>query len=269
MSREDVIQWIESQRIIGSSPRTIRLRLSVLRRYARELYLAHEISADCFERIRLIEYRASPSLVVRASLSRADASRMFAAAARSRPDLRGLRDRVMLWLLLGGGLRRSEARLVHWGSLRFLPRLAVEVEGKGGVNRTVILPLAAEETFRRFESELDQISGLSGHDKPRARILGRLHIASCSRPWFYPGMSAEGIRLRCQAIGRRAGLGPVRPHDLRRTFVRLADEGGASMSQIRLTVGHRSIQTTQGYLGGLDFDHPVADHIGIVAEVEP
>ncbi len=45
-----------------------------------------------------------------------------------------------------------------------------------------------------------------------------------------------------------AGLA-VRPHDLRRTFAKLAHKGGASIDQIQLSLGHSSVQTTERYLG--------------------
>jgi len=41
----------------------------------------------------------------------------------------------------------------------------------------------------------------------------------------------------------------VRPHDLRRTFAKLAHKGGAPIDQIQLSLGHSSVQTTERYLG--------------------
>ena len=39
------------------------------------------------------------------------------------------------------------------------------------------------------------------------------------------------------------------PHDLRRTFAKLAHQGQAPLEQIQLTLGHASIVTTERYLG--------------------
>ena len=47
---------------------------------------------------------------------------------------------------------------------------------------------------------------------------------------------------------RAAGLGEVRPHDLRRSYAQLSREGGADIDQIQKTLGHASIQTTERYL---------------------
>ena len=52
--------------------------------------------------------------------------------------------------------------------------------------------------------------------------------------------------IRC---ARLAGLGKVTPHDLRRTFAKLAHQGRAPLEQIQISLGHASIQTTERYLG--------------------
>jgi integrase len=41
----------------------------------------------------------------------------------------------------------------------------------------------------------------------------------------------------------------VAPHDLRRTYAKLAYQGGAPLEQIQMSLGHASIQTTERYLG--------------------
>ena len=40
----------------------------------------------------------------------------------------------------------------------------------------------------------------------------------------------------------------VRPHDLRRSFARLAQEGHAAIEQLSMTLGHASIATTERYV---------------------
>ena len=51
------------------------------------------------------------------------------------------------------------------------------------------------------------------------------------------------------SYGVRAGLGKITPHDLRRTFAKLAHLGRAPLEQIQITLGHASVQTTERYLG--------------------
>ena len=56
----------------------------------------------------------------------------------------------------------------------------------------------------------------------------------------------------------------VAPHDLRRTFAKLAHEGGAAIDQIQLFLGHESIQTTEDYLGiEKDLTDAPCDRLGL------
>ena len=48
---------------------------------------------------------------------------------------------------------------------------------------------------------------------------------------------------------RKAGLGKITLHELRRTFAKLAHLGRAPLEQIQISLGHASIQTTERYLG--------------------
>jgi len=57
------------------------------------------------------------------------------------------------------------------------------------------------------------------------------------------------------------------PHDLRRTFAKLARSGQAPVEQIQLPVGHQNIQTTRRYLGSeLDPADAACDRLGIRLE---
>jgi len=48
------------------------------------------------------------------------------------------------------------------------------------------------------------------------------------------------------------------PHDLRRTFAKLADRAGSPLAQIQKSLGHASVQTTERYVGSdLDLMHPL------------
>jgi len=61
-------------------------------------------------------------------------------------------------------------------------------------------------------------------------------------------MIAQALHDIVTEYGARLGL-RIAPHDLRRTFAKLAYKGGAGLDQIQLSLGHGSIQTTERYLG--------------------
>jgi integrase len=65
-----------------------------------------------------------------------------------------------------------------------------------------------------------------------------------------PGVKIDGsaLRRRYETARTRAGLPPLRFHDLRHTFGSLAVDAGASLVQVQAWMGHSAIQTTMRYL---------------------
>jgi integrase len=61
-------------------------------------------------------------------------------------------------------------------------------------------------------------------------------------------MSAPSIYAVVMEYAERLGI-EFRPHDLRRTYGKLAHKGGAKIEQIQLSYGHASLTTTERYLG--------------------
>jgi site-specific recombinase XerD len=79
-------------------------------------------------------------------------------------------------------------------------------------------------------------------------------------------MTPQAIRDVVVVYGEELGLS-VAPHDLRRTFARLAHMGGAGLDQIQLSLGHASIQTTERYLGvEQDLTDTPCDRLGLRLE---
>ena len=66
------------------------------------------------------------------------------------------------------------------------------------------------------------------------------------------GFEAMTMLSLCNLIvplSAKSGLGRLAPHDLRRTYAKLAYEGGARLEQVQMSLGHASMQTTERYLG--------------------
>jgi integrase len=76
-------------------------------------------------------------------------------------------------------------------------------------------------------------------------------------------MSAQSIYEVVDAYGHQLGT-TIAPHDVRRTFAKLAHKGRAPLEQIQISLGHASIQTTERYLGiEQDLTDAPCDHLGI------
>ena len=74
----------------------------------------------------------------------------------------------------------------------------------------------------------------------------------------------QNIMEAVHKYGRRIGMPELAPHDLRRTFAKLAHKGRAALEQIQLSLGHASIVTTEKYLGTRqDLQDAPCDHLGL------
>ena len=168
---------------------------------------------------------------------------------------KGLRDRVLLGLLVGSGLRRGELAGLGFGAVaqREGRWAIVDLVGKHGRVRTVPMPSWAKAVLDRWACAARISSGPVLRPVSKAGRVG-------SGP-----LTPQSIFETVIACARRAGLGRITPHDLRRTFAKLAHQGRAPLEQIQISLGHASIQTTERYLGLSQNLHDApCDRLGIV-----
>jgi len=167
--------------------------------------------------------------------------------------LAGKRDRVVLALLLGGGLRREELATLTMGHVQQRENrwCLVDLEGKGRRIRTVPIPPWSKDAIDEWLKVFPYTEGL---------LLGKVNTGG---RFVGQGMTAPaiyGVVLRYEKLLKVT----VKPHDLRRTFGKLAHKGGARIEQIQRSYGHASIQTTEKYLGiDQDLEDAPRDHLRI------
>lgn len=152
--------------------------------------------------------------------------------------IKGMRDRAVLAVLLGCGLRREECAglSVEHIQQREGRWVIVDLVGKRSKTRSVPMPSwakAAVDAWCRAAGIAAGALFLS------IRKGGHVQTA---------GMTAQAIWLIVEEHAKQIGV-KVAPHDLRRTFAKLAHKGSAPIDQIQLSLGHASIQTTERYLG--------------------
>jgi integrase len=167
---------------------------------------------------------------------------------------KGRRDRALLALLVGCGLRRQELAGLRMEDIQQRDGrwCIVDLAGKGNRVRTVPMPPWAQSAIDDWLAAARFIRGLVlGAVNKGDRITGQ-------------GMSAQSIYEVVQAYGKELGAAALAPHDVRRTFAKLAHKGRAPLEQIQLSLGHASIQTTERYLGvSQDLTDAPCDHLGI------
>ena len=168
---------------------------------------------------------------------------------------KGLRDRVLLGMLVGCGLRRGELAGLELAdvSQREGRWAIVDLLGKHGRVRTVPMPSWAVAALDEWAASAGISSGPMLRPVSKGGLVGEGPISS------------QAVFETVIRYARLAGLGKVTPHDLRRTFAKLAHQGRAPLEQIQISLGHASIQTTERYLGLRQNLHDApCDRLGLV-----
>jgi site-specific recombinase XerD len=237
----------------GWSPQNINAHLTAIRFYAREMQ-------DAIGLTEALAIREIPGVKVKGRklgnwLSVEEAQKLLNA-----PDCstrRGLRNRAMLALLIGAGLRRSEViglQVMHF-ERRDGRWILIGVEGKHG--RTRNIPIA------------DWVKGIVDQWTDRAEIKTGFVFRQVSRSekkdWIKDEpLTAGALFYIVKRYGWEVERGQIAPHDLRRTFARLAFEGNAPIAQIQLVLGHSKQETTERYVNAQqDLQISPGDLLGI------
>jgi len=150
------------------------------------------------------------------------------------------RDGLLFRVAAFAGLRRGELVSLRWRHIDLARSLVHVVENvsagqdarvKDHEGRTVPLAPQLREALRAW----------------RPRGAGEQDLVF---PGTLPDRKLDGDALssRYRSVRDRAGLRPLRFHDLRHTFGSLAVDGGASLVQVQAWMGHADIGTTMRYL---------------------
>ncbi len=226
---EQIEAWLASLRAEGRAPTTVARRLAAVRAFFRHLTL---IGMRADNPAAAIAGPRRPRTVPR-TLSPSEAERLVEVATGTTP--RAMRDRALVELLYGAGLRVSEAVGLVKASVDLEGRL-VRVVGKGGKERLVPLGRPAAEALRRYMA------------------LGRPHLDRRHRPDLFlnargGALTRAGVFLILRRLADRAGLEPgrVHPHLLRHSFATHLLEGGADLRSVQEMLGHADVATTERY----------------------
>lgn len=238
------------------APSTINLRLAAVRRLAYEASDCGLLSPDLAAGIRRVKGAKRLGIRVGNWLSAEEGKQLL--ATEPGLSLRSRRNRALLALLIGCGLRRAEAaelQMQHF-QLRENHWVIVDLIGKAGHIRTIPVPGWVKAAVDGWTVSAGITSG---------SVLRSINKAG--RTWG-DGFKPKVIWAIVKASATSCGFSSVAPHDLRRTCARLCHQAGGELEQIQFLLGHVSIQTTEQYLGCKQrFHNAVNDHIGLEPEV--
>lgn len=251
----EYLEYLRCERENGAS--AVNRAVTILRSFYRAIvamgHLAPEVNPMAgFPKVK------APARKLPATLDTEEV-RQVLEAARS-DTIVGVRDRAIVALLYGTGIRASECAGVREGRVD-LRALTLTLRGKGGHERTIPF----NEEIAAYLREYVQVRGPQLPAAPFFRSrLGR----ALSRGTLYE---------RIRTLGRRARLAKhLSPHRLRHTFATHLVREGVGIVTIRDLLGHRQISSTQIYLHVTAHDlrlaaerHPIARLLGTIEHLLP
>jgi len=226
---ERLAEYVASMRARGLASTTIARRIAAVRSFYRHQTL---VGARADNPAADLELPRRARTLPR-TLSAGEAERLIEAANGTSP--RALRDRALVELLYGAGLRVSEAVGLDRAAVDLEGRL-VRCIGKGSKERVVPIGREAVDALRRYLAR------------------GRPYLDCRHRPELFlnaqgGALTRAGAFLILRRLAGIAGLEPerVHPHLLRHSFATHLLEGGADLRSVQEMLGHADLSTTERY----------------------
>lgn len=236
-NRSVVVRYRSFLEGLSLSAATINLHLFAIRRLADEAAESGWLSPELAIGIRRVKGVKRLGRRIGNWLTDDQAQELLNAVPQD--TLHGRRDAAVIGLLLGCGLRRSEAvnlrvdqlqlRESHW--------VIVDMVGKGGRVRTVPVPAWCKALVDYWLRD----SGVAG-----GKVFRRVSKSGVRQD---AGVKTDVIWYAVRRYAKRISFDHLAPHDLRCTCARLCHAAGGELGQIQFLLGHASVQTTERYIG--------------------
>ncbi|HOW85803.1 MAG TPA: site-specific tyrosine recombinase XerD [Candidatus Aminicenantes bacterium] len=228
VSEETLASFIQGESRAGLSARSMARLVSALRSFFRFCALSGFVRQDPTARL------TTPStwLTLPKFLTVDEAGALLQAPDAAKP--RGVRDRAMLEVLYGAGLRVSELASLRRDDVNLADGFLL-CRGKGGKERIVPLGRSACDAVRRYLAEARPLDDADEREE--------LFLSRRGRPF-----TRQGVWKMLRDHAARSGLAAkISPHVLRHSFATHLLERGADLRSVQLMLGHSQITTTQIY----------------------
>lgn len=232
-----VSAWRASLETRGLGSSSIIIRMSAIRKLASEAADNGLIAPELAAGIARVKSVKSTGVRVGNWLTLRQAQALLSA-----PDIataKGLRDRAIIAVLLGCGLRRSEVAALTFAHIQQRDGrwCIVDLKGKHGRIRTMPMPTWVKVAIDAWTSAADVVEGHTFRPVNRVdQVVGQR-------------LGEKVVWQMLQQHAAATGVPGIAPHDLRRTCAKLCRAAGGELEQIQLLLGHASVQTTERYLG--------------------
>jgi len=225
---ETIVRFIHEESRAGLSARSLARLISALRSFFKFLVLSGFVKKDpASELTTPSTWRSLPKF-----LTVGEVEELLRAPDDKKPH--GVRDRAMLEVLYGSGLRVSELASLKLAEVNLEDGFLI-CRGKGGKERIVPLGRSASGAVGRYLAEVRPLVVSGERDE--------LFLSRRGKPF-----TRQGLWKLLRQHARAAGLAAkISPHILRHSFATHLLERGADLRSVQLMLGHSQITTTQIY----------------------
>src|ERR1039458_9273687 len=267
----DYLRVLANER--GASAHTLRAyqrELHGFAVFAAERYGPEQSAEQSVGRIEHTDIRAYLGTLYDRGLSKASAARALAAirswfkwlartghidmnaaslVATPRPPKQPARDKAILELLYGCGIRNAELTGLNLADIHWANE-AILVRGKGQKQRYVPLGDAAAEALRSYLTERAARLEAAGRNTGAATqaLFLNLQLRGLANAGGQARLTTRSVGRIVKRIAIMRGLSSeVHPHTLRHAFGTHLLEEGADLRAIQELLGHERLSTTQRY----------------------
>ena len=238
VDRNLVINYILDLKERNYAPATVARKVAAAKSFFNFLVAEGTLESDPTENL------SSPKVgkPLPKPLSAAEVDALLGEPARiSSPEAK--RDRAMLELVYGGGMRVSELVSMNLSDLNLRAGF-VRCFGKGAKERIIPIHQSAIQALKEYIEEARPL--LLRNRGEEALFLNRRGER----------LTRQGFWLIIKAYAKSAGIkGEVSPHTLRHSFATHMLRGGADLRAVQELLGHANISSTQIYT------HLTSEHV--------
>ena len=235
----------------GLSSSAINLYLTAVRRLATEAADGGVLSSEVAAAIGRVKGVKSEGVRTGNWLTVKQAEGLINSANTT--TVKGRRDRALLAVIVGCGLRREEAASLKVEHIQERDGrwIILDMCGKGRKIRSIPMPNWAKAAIDVWI----EAAGFSGGALFRPVNKGG-KIAGAR-------MTGQSVFVAVKHYAEPLGF-RIAAHDLRRTYARLAYDGGSTLEQIQLSLAHSSVVTTEKYVNVQQtLKNGPCDHLGL------
>lgn len=219
----------------GYAVNSINLALAGLKGIAKTAFNLGQIDADTMLRINSVKSLKGNAVRTGRRLSTAEVAKLLASSQTIPCPAVRSRDRAILLVGIGAGLRCSEICSLNLGDIDFKNGILTVKEGKGRKHRQIYLAadiLQALDEWKKYRN--------SSSDALFSKIIKGGKVTG-SR------LSSSGLDYMLASLQVLSGVEKFTPHDLRRTFITQLLEKGVDINTVRQLAGHSDVSTTTRY----------------------